>query len=138
MRKSITLLSLTAFAALVLAATPANSRHAKVALVPVDGSGVAGFVILEGLPRGGTVITVHATGLTPGTEYLSIYYENHTCELESDSVPNDVLGHYVASVDGTGNVNAKIDDDLDEINSISVRVASDLTLRACADSHPGG
>jgi hypothetical protein len=138
MRRSITLPSLIALAMLVLGAAPANSRHVKVALVPVDGSGVGGFVNLEGLPKGGTVITVHATGLTPGTEYLSIYYENHDCTLVSDSVPNDVLGHYVASDDGTGNVNGKIDDDLDEVNSVSVRVAADLTLRACADIHPGG
>jgi hypothetical protein len=138
MRRMLTLPLLIALAALFLGATPAGPSHLKVALVPVDGSGVGGFVNLAGLPHGGTVITVHATGLTPGTEYLSIYYGNHTCELESDSVPNDVLGHYVASDDGTGNVNAKIDDDLDEVNSISVRVAGDLTLRACADIHPGG
>jgi hypothetical protein len=122
---------------LLVGAAPADSRHVKVALQPANGSGVSGFVNLEGLPHGGTNITVHATGLTPGTHYLSIYYENHTCELESDSVPNDVIAHYVASDDGTGTVHAKIDDDLDEVNSISVRLDNtDLTLQACADVHP--
>ena len=82
---------------------------------------------------------MHATGLTPGTHYLSIYYENHTCELMSDSVPNDVLAHYVGGDDGTATVHGKIDDDLDEVNSISVRFDNtDLTLQACADTHPGG
>jgi hypothetical protein len=31
-----------------------------------------------------------------------------------------------------------VDDDLDEINSVSVRVGSDLTLLACAEVHPNG
>ena len=139
MRRYIALSALISLAVLALGATPANTRHVKVPLVPVNGSGVGGFVNLEGLPHGGTVVVVHATGLTPGTHYLSIYYENHTCELQSDSVPNDVLAHYVGGDDGTATVNGKIDDDLDEVNSISVRFDNtDLTLQACADTHPGG
>jgi len=122
---------------LLVGAAPADSRHVKVALQPANGSGVSGFVNLEGLPHGGTNITVHATGLTPGTHYLSIYYGNHTCQLESDSVPNDVFAHYIGGDDGTASAHGKIDDDLDEVNSISVRLDnSDLTLQACADVHP--
>ncbi len=121
----------------LVGAAPADSRHVKVALLPANGSGVSGFVNLEGLPHGGTNITVHATGLTPGTHYLSIYYGNHTCQLESDSVPNDVFAHYVGGDDGTASAHGKIDDDLDEVNSISVRLDNtDLTLQACADVHP--
>jgi len=122
----------------LVGATPVdNSRHVKATLQPQNGSGVSGFVILEGLPHGGTNITVHATGLTPGTHYLSIYYENHTCQLESDSVPNDVFAHYIAGSDGTASAHGKIDDDLDEVNSVSVRLDnSDVTLQACADVHP--
>ena len=121
----------------LVGAAPADSPHVKVALLPANGSGVSGFVNLEGLPHGGTNITVHATGLTPGTHYLSIYYGNHTCQLESDSVPNDVFVHYVGEDDGTASAHGKIDDDLDEVNSISVRLDNtDLTLQACADVHP--
>jgi hypothetical protein len=135
MRRILTLIPLVLLA---LGAAP-TEHHVRATLVSQNGSGVSGFVNLVGLPQGGTNITVHATGLTPGTHYLSIYYDNHVCNLESDSVPNDVFAHYVGGDDGTATVHAKIDDDLDEVNSISVRLDnSDLTLQACADTHPGG
>jgi len=138
MRRLLTVSASVAFALIVLGAAPAHSRHVKVPLVSVNGSGIGGFVNLEGLPREkGTVITVHATGLTPGTEYLSLYYDNHICELEPYSA-DDVIGHYVGDAGGTATVNAKVGDDLEEINSVSVRTASDFALRACADTHPGG
>ena len=138
MRKLLALPPLVALSFLILGASPAHSRHVRATLQPVDGSGISGFVNLEGLPREkGTVITVHATGLTPGTEYLSLYYDNHVCELEPYSA-DDVIGHYVGDAGGTATVNAKVEDDLDEINSVSVRTAGDFALRACADVHPGG
>ena len=136
MRRLIIVSASVALAFLVLGAAPAHSRHVKASLQPVNGSGIGGFVNLEGLPKGGTVITVHATGLTPGTEYLSLYYENHICELEPYSA-DDVIGHYVGNAAGTATVNSRVGDDLDEINSVSVRTAGDFTLRACADTHPG-
>ena len=137
MRRFLPMFPVLSLVFLLVGAAPADSRHVKVALQPANGSGVSGFVNLEGLPHGGTNITVHATGLTPGTHYLSIYYGNHTCQLESDSVPNDVFAHYIGGDDGTASAHGKIDDDLDEVNSISVRLDnSDLTLQACADVHP--
>jgi len=137
MRRFLILAPVLSLVLLALGAAPANSRHVKATLVPVNGSGISGFVNLEGLSKGGTVITVHATGLTSGTEYLSLYYGNHTCALEPYSA-DDVIGHYVGGEDGTANVNAKVKDDLDEINSVSVRTAGDFALRSCADVHPGG
>ena len=104
-------------------------------LVPVGGSDVSGHVNVEQLPHGGTNIHVVANGLTPGTEYLSLYYENHTCALEPYS-EDDIIGTYVANPAGLGKTHGKLGDDLDEINSISVRLASDFTLLACADIHP--
>jgi hypothetical protein len=137
MRKFLIMSPVVVLALIALGAGPANSHHIKATFQPANGSGVSGFVNLTGLPQGGTVITVHATGLTPGGHYLSIYYGNHTCELESDSVPNDVIAHYDGGADGTANAHAKIDDDLDEVNSISVRLDDTaLTLLACADVHP--
>ncbi|HEY3156666.1 MAG TPA: hypothetical protein VGK76_08600 [Candidatus Eisenbacteria bacterium] len=104
----------------------------------VNGSGIGGFVILQGLPNEkGTIITVHATGLTPGAQYVSLYYENHTCELEPYE-EDDVIGRYTGRAGGTASVNKKVEDDLDEINSVSVRAAGDFSLLACADTHPGG
>jgi len=57
------------------------------------------------------------------------------CTLEPYS-EDDVIGTYTANVAGVGHTHNKLDDDLDEINSISVRLASDFTLLACADIHP--
>ena len=73
-----------AIVGLVLAATglsAENSHHVTAQLVPVGGSGVSGTVHLEQMPVGGTQITIVAKGLTPGGSYVSLYYENHTCEL---------------------------------------------------------
>ena len=48
-----------------------------------------------------------------------------------------MIGTYTANAAGVGVTHGKLDDDLDEINSISVRLASDFTLLSCADIHPG-
>lgn len=118
----------------IAAAVAAAEHHARASLVAVDDSGVSGAVNVVQLPHGGSNILVVARGLVPGEEYLSLYYENHTCELEPYS-EDDVIGTYTANAAGVGVTQAKLDDDLDEINSISVR-ASDFTLLACADIHP--
>jgi hypothetical protein len=109
----------------------ASSHHVNTTLQPVNGSTVNGRVELTALPKGGTLITVVAKGLQPGTNYLSLYYDNGTCELEPYS-GDDVIGHYTADSNGQATVNAKVDDDLDEIHSVSVRLDSDFTLQACA------
>ena len=76
-----------------------------------------------------------AKGLKPGEEYLSLYYGNHRCDLEPYS-KDDVIGRYTANNGGVGLASGDVNDDLDQINSVSVRRASDFTLLACADVHP--
>jgi len=115
--------------------TAAQAHHIKASLVSVGNSGITGVVQLEALPHGGTNIHVVARGLTPGTDYLSLYYDNHSCQLEPYS-EDDVVGTYAADRAGVGKTHSKVDDDLDEINSVSVRRASDFALLACADVHP--
>jgi hypothetical protein len=109
-----------------------NDEHTKANLVAIDDSGVSGFVTLHGLKKGGTSIVVHANGLTPDTEYISLYYDNDHCELEPYSA-EDVIGDtYFPNPAGIGHTSGEADDDLDEINSVSVRLASDFSLQACA------
>jgi hypothetical protein len=135
--KKITTLFIVAILLLTTnTALAADEQHASAWLVPVGGSGVTGKVSVEQMPAGGSNINVVARGLTPGVQYLSLYYENHTCELEPYS-EDDVIGTYTANAAGVGHTHNKLDDDLDEINSISVRLASDFSLVACADVHPG-
>ncbi len=136
MRRTLASLALITLGLLILGAAP-QERHVRVDLIPVNESGITGSVNLVALPQGGTLITVTARGLTPGTEYVSLYYENHTCELEPYE-PDDVIGNYVGGAGGTATVSRKVGDDLDEINSVSVRKAPDFSLLSCADVHPGG
>jgi len=135
MKKLTALLGFVALGLTAASVGVADEHHVKAPLVPVDGSGVSGFVQIEQLPHGGTNIHVVARGLTPGEDYVSLYYDNHICELEPYSA-DDVIGAYTGNAAGMGTTHGKLDDDLDEINSVSVRRASDFTLLACADIHP--
>jgi len=125
-----------AFLAMLLAIVAAGAvlgdeHHVKADLVPVGDSHVTGFVQLVQLPHGGTNIHVIARGLQPGTVYASFYYESADC-----SAPADLLGSFTANASGTGEVHGKIDDDLDEVGSVSVRIGPDYgTLLACAKAH---
>lgn len=129
-------LVLGAGAFLVTGATAAQ-RFAQVPLRPVGGSGVMGQVALVQLPTSGTDISVVAQGLVPGERYVSLYYDNHVCRLEPYSA-DDVIGQFMGLPGGVGTVHGQVGDDLNEINSVSVRRASDFKLLACADVHPGG
>src|SRR4051812_27901814 len=103
--------------ALALAATAAagSDGHVKAALVQVNQ-----------LPHGGTNIHVVARGLTPGATYTSFYYDDHQC-----SVGPEEVGTYTANASGVGTTSAKIDDDLDEVGSVSVRTPDYSTLFSC-------
>jgi hypothetical protein len=109
----------------------AEERHVKAPLESNGGSGVTGFVQIEQLPHGGSNITVQAFGLQPGTVYASFYYESSNC-----TEPADLLGTFTANASGEGQVNGKIDDDLDEVGSVSVRLGPGYgALQACARIH---
>jgi len=130
--------ALSGVIALVLATaavTRAQEHHVKATLVPVEGSSVTGMVQIEQMPHGGTNIHVVARGLEPGETYVSLYYDNDVCALEPYSA-DDVIGTYTGNASGVGTTHGKLGDDLDEINSVSVRLASDFTLLACAQIHP--
>lgn len=111
-----------------------SSDHIRVALKPVGGSHVHGVVDLTQLSGSGTHIMLKAKGLTPRHKYVSLYYDNHKCHLEPYS-KDDIIGHYSANKKGVGHTSSNVTDDLDEINSVSVRTAN-FQLKACADVHP--
>ncbi len=109
----------------------------QVQFQSVNNSGVTGFVLLQS-QTSGTFINVIVFGLSPNGQYVSLYYDNHACDLQPDSATKDRVGNvYVGNKVGVGVTEGMVDDSLDEINSVSVRVGSDLTLLACADIHPG-
>jgi hypothetical protein len=117
-------------------ATAKQQTHAMVRFHQVGNSGVSGFVLLRQLPKGGTHINVVAFGLKPSNAYVSLYYSNHVCDLEPYEASDVIGGIYTANRVGVGVTEGNADDDLDEINSVSVRRASDFTLLACANVHP--
>ena len=118
--------------ALGAARSPAEDHHVKAALAPNGSSGVDGFVQLTQLPHGGTNIEVVVQhGLRSGTAYSSFYYESDNC-----TEPADLLGAVNVHPDGSGELHGKIDDDLDEVGSVSVRLGPGYgDLQACAKVH---
>jgi len=115
----------------------ADSQHIQVQLRPVGDSGITGLVNLNGRKQDSEAhIIVVAFGLTPGGQYISLYYDNHSCELEPYSEEDVIGGSYKANGGGVGTTQGTADDELDEINSVSVRQAEDFKLLACADVHP--
>jgi len=139
MKKTMAVMAIL-FGILSTGASPRNShapeskqapRHMKVDLVANGDSGVTGFVQLVQLPQGGTNVHVVANGLHQGTTYASFYYESTDC-----SEPADLLGTFTPDKDGNGEVAGKIDDDLDEVGSVSVRIGPGYgDLQACAKVH---
>jgi len=130
MRMTIASLALTLVVA-AASSVPGAERHVKADLVSAGGSGVTGFVQLTQLPHGGTNVHVVARGLHPGTVYASFYYDSNDC-----TAPADLVGEFTGETDGSGEVHAKIDDDLDEVGSVSVRLGPGYgDLQACATVH---
>ena len=130
MKKTIASFSLL-FMILAAGALLAEEHHIKATLVANGDSGVGGFVQLTQLPKGGANLNVVATGLHPGIVYASFYYESADC-----SEPADLLGTFTADDDGNGHIQGKIDDDIDEVGSVSVRLGPSYgTLQACATVH---
>jgi hypothetical protein len=129
MKKTFLALVMTA---LLASAVPSAETHAKVPLAPSSGSDVSGFVEITQLPHGGSNITVVVTkGLSPGQVYASFYYESSDC-----TEPADLLGTFVGRPNGGGQIQGKIDDDLDEVGSVSVRLGPGYgALQACAKIH---
>jgi hypothetical protein len=140
-RKALMLLATVALmvvaaTAVAAAATPTvhtqSASFSKAHLEPVDDSGVHGTVLLFQLPSEGTQIVVFAKGLKPGKRYVSLYYDNDHCALEPYSEDDVIGGPYTAIAGGFGFTTGAADDDLDEINSVSVRSARSFSLLACA------
>jgi hypothetical protein len=130
MKKTLALLALLLL--VIVPASNSNDHHVKATLVPINNSGVTGFVQITQLPHGGANLHVVASGLDPGEVYSSFYYESDDC-----TAPADLLAEFTAGPNGRAEVSGKIDDDLDEVGSVSVREGSGYgELLACATIHP--
>lgn len=112
-----------------IVAVDAADRHVQAQLESVDDSGVSGVVTLTQLPNdAGAVLHVKVNGLEPGGTYTSFYYESADC-----SAPADEFKTFTADQNGNANLTGKIDEDIDEVGSVSVRLGEGYgTLLACA------
>src|SRR5262252_728606 len=123
---SAVLILVSAFTSVILG----QEHEVKADLESVGSSGVSGFVHVVQLPHGGSNVHVQVRGLHPGTQYASFYYESSNC-----SAPADLLESFTADQDND-EVFGKIDDDLDEVGSVSIRLGPGYgTLLACATIH---
>ena len=126
MRKLI-LPSVVFLSCLLTTSTMAQDKHVKATLESVGGSGVSGSVQLTQMPHGGSNLHVMARGLIDGTVYSSFYYESDNC-----SAPADLLETFTAN-GGQETASGKIDEDVDEVGSVSVRLGAGYgDLLACA------
>jgi len=132
-RKIFVLFALVALMVVAASAVAtATQDHTKSNLEPVGDSGIHGKVYLQQLSSEGTRILVQARGLTPGNQYISLYYDNDHCALEPYSEDDVIGGTYTANPSGNAHTSGVADDDLDEIHSVSVRSADTFELLACA------
>ena len=108
-----------------------SEKHIKASLVPIGSSGATGFIQITQQPHGGANLHVIAKGLDSDLVYASFYYESADCSL-----PADPLGVFTANTAGVGVVHGKIDEDVDEVGSVSVRIGPGYgNLIACATLH---
>ena len=101
-------------------------------ITEVNGSGIeaqASFTeIKENMD---TRISVKASGMEPGGQYISIYYKNGNCEKEINSFEKSVNGAFFADEYGQGFSEGVVKDSVNRIGSISIRRAADFKLVAC-------
>src|SRR5215216_5267901 len=104
------LLMILLFAGASVSAQGASVVQAQ--LQPVNDSGISGFVLLRQPPNAeGPKINVIAFGLQSGQNYVSLYYDNHTCDLEPYSAEDVIGGIYTANPVGVGVTHGEADDD---------------------------
>lgn len=135
MKKVTWLLALVSVLLVTPRVTATEGKHITVTLAPIDNPSITGAVRLEQIPAGGTKIYVTAQALEPDTDYIALYYENHTC---TQGPPSEYpsIGTFTTDVKGNGWTLGGVGAELDQIKSVSVQRASDFILVACADVYP--
>src|SRR4029453_1640485 len=128
MKRTFVSIAMLAVILAVPATAPSRPDHVDATLESVGGSGVVGTVHLVQLPKGGAQLHVSVRGLEPGHSYASFYYESANCDA-----PADLLKSFTANASGTAQIQGTIDEDVDEVGSVSIRVGPSYgDLLACA------
>jgi hypothetical protein len=114
----------------VLAATIALAApDRKVAqFEPLAASGISGEARLNPMNDGTTRIQGQLVGLQPSTDYVAVVSQDATC----GGTASLVIAHFTANPAGRAVFNELVTQDISTIGSISVQLASDPTVLACA------
>ena len=106
----------------------AASRQGRADFVPLAASGISGTVKLTGQTGKETHIVLQARGLQDA-EYIAVAYTNNNCQPEAQVVE---LGRFTPKAQGMVNWAGKVDRDIEQVGSISLQLASDQSVQACA------
>jgi hypothetical protein len=124
---------LTLLAVGILAAA-ANAAPDKVVATfdNLGASSVQGEVTLDAIPsRGEVMIHTSLRGLEPNTAYtIVVYDQSETC---GDGTTTIAIIEFESNPAGNANLNRKVVAQLDQIESLGVRVQSTNELEACAN-----
>jgi len=117
-------------ACLVSAVAIAANDKVEASFQSLSASGVGGKAVLNPVPAGGTLIHVSLEGLEPNTLYVSKVYEtNQEC---GTGTPSAMIEQFESNPAGIANFNRRVVQDITSIQSISVELVSDNSLKACA------
>ncbi len=106
----------------------AASDRVTATFESLSASGVSGEARLNPMAQGGTLIQANLKGLQPNTDYVSFIYQNGTCATGTSTE----LVRFTANSAGIAVFHQQVSEDITAIGSISVQLASDLTVQACA------
>jgi hypothetical protein len=102
-----------------------------------DGEGgLAGSIRLDPEGPTSTRASVKAMNLVPDERYVSHWYGNHDCALESGSESGVIGRPFTGDSRGLGGTNGSIARGLPDIHAVSIRLASTSQLLVCVDIDP--
>jgi hypothetical protein len=106
---------------------PNDARRLRAPLEAQNHSHLSGFVEAWPASGGGSWVRVVAQGVRRDSLYAAYVESRPNCEA------HDLLGTFTGDASGNGLVEVRVDRNIEEIGSVSVRLAPDPTaLLACA------
>jgi hypothetical protein len=118
---------------LVAAVALADSDRVAVQFEALSASGISGEVRLNPMQQGGTRIQSHIANLEPSTEYVSLLFQEGGCTTGGVSTE---LARFTSNPAGIAVYNVLATQEISAIGSISVQLASDPAVLACATVTP--
>src|SRR5262245_46941081 len=123
---SLALVACIAISAVALAAP--IDREAGT-FEPLGASSIAGDVTLKAMPSGGSQVHATVRGLQPDAEYTTVLFVNASCGTTEAGIE---IITFKANPAGNATFNVKVEQGLEQIGSVAIRLPSQQTVLACA------